>query len=121
MALVSGIGGFFFRADDPERLMRWYVETFDLVIEDGFWRQAGGPTVLQPFARDTPYWRADRQMMLNFRVTDMDAMLARLDAAGIPYRDTPDDDEAYGRFVHLEDPEGTPIELWEPVPKDPTA
>lgn len=87
-------------------------------MDDGFWTQAAGKTVFQPFAHDTTYWRADKQVMINLRVTDMDAVLAKLDAAGIAYRDTSDDDNAYGRFVHLEDPECNPIELWQPKPKD---
>ena len=118
MALISGIGGVFFRAKDPKALLQWYVDTLDLQIDDGFWTQTAGDTVLQPFSSDTAYWRADKQVLINFRVTDMDAMLAQLDSAGVAYRDTPDDDDAYGRFVHLEDPKGNPIELWQPKPKD---
>ncbi|MEL6572832.1 MAG: VOC family protein [Pseudomonadota bacterium] len=116
MSLVSGIGGVFFRSKDPEGLLAWYVATFDLTIDNGFWGQQAGDTVFQPFAADTQYWRADKQVMINFRVTNMDAVLARLDAASIAYWDTPDEDEDFGRFIHLEDPEGNPIELWEPKP-----
>jgi len=56
--------------------------------------------------------------MLNFRADDMDGMLAPLDAARVAHRLSPDDDAVYGRFVHLEEPEGNPIELWEPIVKD---
>lgn len=56
--------------------------------------------------------------MLNFRVDDMDGMLAQLDAVGVAHRPSPDDDAVYGRFVHLEEPEGNPIALWEPIAKD---
>ncbi len=118
MALISGIGGFFFRAQNPDGLMQWYIETFDLEVDDGFWKQAAGNTVFQPFPADTTYFPSDKAVMINFRVTDMDAMLARLDAAGIAYCPSPEDDDDYGRFFHLEDPEGNPIELWEPKPKD---
>lgn len=118
MALVSGIGGVFFRASDPESLTKWYIDTFDLEMDDGFWKQTAGPTVFQPFPANTTYFRSDKAVMINFRVTDMDKMLARLKAADIAYWDTPDDDAAYGRFVHLNDPEGNPIELWEPLAKD---
>ena len=56
--------------------------------------------------------------MLNIRVDDRYGMLAQLDAAGVAHRPSPDDDAVYGRFVHLEDPERNPIELWEPIVKD---
>ncbi len=118
MALISGIGGVFFRATDPDKLMKWYIDTFDLQIDDGFWQQDAGDTVFQPFPAKTQYFRADKHVMINFRVTDMDAVLARLVSAGIAYWDSPDDDSAFGRFIHLEDPEGNPIELWEPLTKD---
>lgn len=117
MALVSGIGGIFFRAKDPDSLTQWYQNTFDLEMDDGFWKQAAGSTVFQPFPADTTYFRSDKAVMINFRVTDMDAILARLTAAKIAFWDSPDDDAAYGRFIHLEDPEGNPIELWEPLDK----
>jgi predicted enzyme related to lactoylglutathione lyase len=120
MALVSGIGGIFFRAKDPEGLMQWYRDTFDLQMDDGFWAQGAGKTVFQPFPADTTYFRPESQMMIDFRVMEMDALLARLDAVGVPYRDTPDDNGAYGRFVHVDDPEGSPIELWKPLAKDVT-
>ena len=56
--------------------------------------------------------------MHNFRVDDMDGMLAQLDAVEVAHRLSPDDDAVYGRFVHLEEPEGNPIELWEPIARD---
>ena len=120
MALVSGIGGIFFRAADPDGLLQWYIDTFALDIAGGFWTQATGDMVFQPFPADTTYFRADKAMMLNFRVPDMDAMLERLHDVGVAYRENAEDDGAYGRFVHLEDPEGNPIELWQPAPDTDT-
>lgn len=79
------------------------------------WRQAAGPTLIMPFARDTDYWPAGKSWMINFRVDDLDALVARLRQAGIeavtdPAWDTPET----GRFARIHDPEGNPIELWEP-------
>lgn len=78
------------------------------------WVSQAGVTVFAPFKQDTDYFRADRQFMLNFRVADMDAMLMQLRAAGIEVFNE-QSMEGIGRFVHLHDPEGNPIELWEPA------
>lgn len=114
MSLVDGIGGVFFRSEAPDALMDWYRETFDFEMEDGFWKQAAGQTVFQPFPKNARYFRSDKQVMINFRVGDMGAVLARLEARGISYWDSPEEDAEYGKFIHLENPEGNPIELWEP-------
>ncbi len=113
---VTGIGGVFFRAQDPEGLLAWYREHFAITME-GYepWRQAAGPTVFMPFASNTDHWPAAKAWMLNLRVEDLDALLSRLRGAGIavetnPAWDTPET----GRFARIYDPEGNPIELWEP-------
>ncbi len=119
MQKVTGIGGIFFRADDPAALAEWY-ETYlgvsrapaDMTTPP--WTTDAGVTVFAPFARDTDYFAADRQFMVNFRVDDMDAMLAQLRAAGIEIRNE-QTMEGVGRFAHLNDPEGNAIELWEPM------
>jgi predicted enzyme related to lactoylglutathione lyase len=112
---VTGIGGLFFRADDPAMLKAWYARMFAITGGgDGMpWVQNAGMTVFEPFAADTSYFRADRRFMLNLRVDGIDALIARLEAGGTTVRRLPD--ESYGRFAHLEDPEGNPIELWEPA------
>jgi glyoxylase I family protein len=120
MQHVIGIGGLFFRSNDPEALGLWYKQHLgiDLVPSDYSqkpWSQEAGPTVFAPFPHDTEYFgRADKQWMINLRVRDLDAMVAQLRAAKI---DVSVDPEAYpnGRFARLHDPEGNPIELWEPV------
>lgn len=113
---VTGVGGLFFRAKDPEGLQRWYREHLG-VVPEGYapWQQAAGPTMVMPFADDTDYFPADKQWMVNYRVTGLDALLAQLRRAGIAVRtevawDTPET----GRFARIHDPEGNPIELWEP-------
>ena len=79
------------------------------------WEQGAGPTVFSAFKADTDYFAADRQYMLNFRVTQLDALLDSLRAAGIEIitQDEWDTPET-GRFARIHDPEGNPIELWEP-------
>lgn len=116
MEKVTGIGGLFFRARHPEGLRHWYeqhlgVTTTPTEYSQQPWRQEAGATILEPFADDTSYFTT--QWMLNFRVRNLDAMVAQLRAAGIEVKVDP---EAYpnGRFARLHDPEGTPIELWEP-------
>jgi predicted enzyme related to lactoylglutathione lyase len=113
---VSGIGGVFFRARDPEALLQWYKVHFGVTME-GYepWRQEAGPTVFMPFSSDTDHWPEGRQWMINFRVNELDPLLARLRQADVavttnPAWDTPET----GRFARVEDPEGNPIELWEP-------
>ncbi|MGE0283396.1 MAG: VOC family protein [Rhizobiaceae bacterium] len=117
MAKATGIGGFFFRARDPKALFAWYeqylgVSDFNKTI----WMQAAGPTVFAPFPADTDYFgRMDQQFMINFRVDDLDAMMAQLKAAGIAVETRPEWDSEIGRFCRIHDPEGNPIELWEPA------
>ena len=113
---VTGIGGVFFRAKDPDALLQWYRTHFGITME-GYepWQQAAGPTVFMPFASTTDHWPDSKQWMMNFRVDDLDAFLAKLRQADIAIKTDPawDSPEA-GRFARIYDPEGNPIELWEP-------
>ena len=119
MQKVDGIGGIFFRAKDPAKLAAWYLEHLgiNLVPTDADtlpWMQSPGPTVFSPFADDTDYFPADRQFMINFRVSNLDAMLSQLEAAGISisHRESM---EGVGQFARIHDPEGYPVELWQPA------
>ena len=114
---VDGVGGIFFRAQDPDLLARWYLEHLGVGAPEGewAWRAQGGPLVFAPFPSDTDYWPDDQQTMLNLRVSDLDSLLARLRADGIDVTtkaewDTPET----GRFARVLDPEGNAVELWEP-------
>ena len=115
---VAGIGGVFFRSRDPDALRAWYAE--HLGIEMGhygttFTAEAGDQTVWAPFANDTDYFGGDeQQLMVNFRVRDLDAMLEQLRAAGVEVDDNVHKME-YGRFGWAVDPEGNRFELWEPA------
>jgi predicted enzyme related to lactoylglutathione lyase len=119
MERVTGIGGVFFRSKDPAALGQWYKDHLgiDLVPADYSqkpWSQEEGPTVFAPFPHDQDYFsHADKQWMINLRVRDIDAMVEQLRMAKI---DVAVDTETYpnGRFARLHDPEGNPIELWEP-------
>jgi predicted enzyme related to lactoylglutathione lyase len=110
---VLGIGGLFFRSRDPKKLAQWYQ--LNLGIDHRVWQQAAGPTAFTPFAMDTDYFGSPQQAwMLNFRVRSLDAMVAQLQKANIEVKVDPEK-SPYGRFARLHDPEGNPIELWEPA------
>jgi predicted enzyme related to lactoylglutathione lyase len=115
MAAV-GIGGVFFRTNDPEALQAWYRTHLGVAAEDPYnWVTQGGTTVFMPFKRDTDYFPADKQWMINLRVVDLDGLLAGLRQAGIEVTTNPDwDTPETGRFARVHDPEGNPVELWEP-------
>ena len=118
MQKVLGIGGFFFRSENPERLAKWYETHLGISLvptsyEQKPWYQDSGPTVFAPFKKDTTYFgKPEQGWMINFRVADLKAMVAQLRAAGI----TVEEPKSYpnGDFARLHDPEGNPIELWEP-------
>ncbi len=118
MAKVTGIGGFFFRAQDPQALAAWYEKHLGVDdVASSVWRQEAGPTIVAPFAWDSEYFgRPDQQWLINFRVDDLDALMADLKAAGIAVETRAEWDSEPGRFCRIHDPEGNPIELWEPPP-----
>lgn len=121
---VVGMGGLFFRANDPDALNAWYRE--HLSVGAGcnssgegepsawFWQVQGGPMVFAPFPAGTDYFASDKQFMINLRVTDIDGLIASLTAAGIPVETRVEwDSPETGRFARIHDPEGNAIELWE--------
>lgn len=118
MQKVAGIGGVFFRSKNPAALSRWYTKHLGIDIADAVWMQQGGPTVFSPFDHHTNYFgRSEQQWMLNFRVKDLNAMIAQLKKSGIGAEVRPEEwDSEVGRFARIHDPEGNPIELWEPAP-----
>jgi glyoxylase I family protein len=111
---VEGIGGLFIRARDPKALAAWYRLHLG-VGGDPEWQQAAGPTVFMPFPHDTDYFPAEKGWMLNLRVSDIDALLAQMRSADVVVETRAEwDDPATGRFARIHDPEGNPIELWQP-------
>jgi predicted enzyme related to lactoylglutathione lyase len=117
---VSGIGGFFFRARDPEALALWYqerlgVKTVPQSSEDEPWRQQAGETAFAPFPHDSEMiGPPEHTWMINFRVDDLDAMVAQLRTAGEAVEVDPTR-YSMGRFAEVRDPEGNGIQLWQPM------
>ena len=122
---VTGLGGYFFRSPDPAAASAWYKEHLNVgggcsadatgPIDEWSWAALGGPTVFAPFAADTDYFPADRQAMLNFRVSGLDALLGKLRGAGIAAETRAEwDSPETGKFARIHDLDGNPIELWEP-------
>lgn len=123
MPRVTGIGGVFFKADDRKAMLAWYREHLGIPTDEygwGFqWRELDRPdevgrTQWGPFDRDTDYFGPkETDCMINYRVDDLAALLAQLEAAGIE-QVKPMESYEYGTFAWVEDPEGNRIELWEP-------
>jgi len=119
MEKVAGIGGLFFRAHDPKALANWYLQHLGIALtptSEGatVWQQEAGPTVFTPFPETTKYFGDPNKVwMVNFRVHDLDKMIAQLRTAGIEVKD-PESFPNLGRFARLHDLEGNPIELWQP-------
>jgi catechol 2,3-dioxygenase-like lactoylglutathione lyase family enzyme len=124
MERVTGIGGIFFKANDPDQLQAWYQR--HLGVEPGGegvvkfeWREAlqpehKGHTVWAPFPKDTRYFDpSTAPFMINYRVSNLDRMLEQLRRAGAALEERIEESE-YGRFGWVLDPEGNRIELWEP-------
>ena len=120
MARVTGLGGIFFKSGDGKKLAAWYRDVLGLEIAD--WGGAmlrydapGHPphAVWSPFAADTKYFTpSTREYMINFAVDDLDAMLAQVQSKGVAVLGR--QDEVYGNFAWIMDPDGTKIELWQP-------
>jgi catechol 2,3-dioxygenase-like lactoylglutathione lyase family enzyme len=122
MKRVTGIGGVFFKSADPKRLGGWYREHLGMDVADwgGVIFQWGGPesqpgmTLWSLFPQDTDYMDpSSAPFMINFRVEDLDALLAALRAEGCNVIDKTEISEQ-GKFGWVIDPEGNKIELWEP-------
>ena len=124
MKRVTGLGGVFFKAKDPEKLCAWYQRHLGLKREPHgtavsfLWREAKGRgkgmTVWSLFPRNTRYFRPSRaHFMLNYRVRNLDRLLKLLRREGV-WIDPKREDYPYGRFAWIMDPEGNRIELWQP-------
>lgn len=121
MKRVTGIGGIFFKARDPQALGEWYRQHLGLDVADwggvAFrWADdsATGTTIWSPFKDDTGYFApSTAPFMVNFRVADLHALLAALRAEGCAVLDKVEESE-YGKFGWVLDPEGNKLELWEP-------
>jgi predicted enzyme related to lactoylglutathione lyase len=121
---VTGIGGIFFKADNPKKLYEWYEKHLGIKSEPGVgamlhWREDENPerrgmTILALFEKHSKYFEpSTAPFMLNYRVDDLDALLEALRAEGVAI-DPKREDHDYGKFAWITDPEGNKIELWEP-------
>jgi len=123
MDRVTGLGGFFFKSDNPGELYAWYEKHLGLKKEPHGgvlfpWKDAQndtpGRTVWGIFPKDTQYFNPSRSsFMMNFRVDDLDRLLEVLRQEGVEI-DERREEYSYGRFAWIMDPEGNRIELWEP-------
>ena len=118
MERVVGIGGIFLRSADPEALRAWYETHLGIPIESWggnvFVAEAGDATVWSIFPGESEYWPVAQQAMVNYRVRDLDAMLAQLRDAGVEVDERVEEQE-YGRFGWAVDLDGNRFELWEPA------
>ena len=128
MARVTGIGGIFLKARDPQALNAWYAEQLGIKVEAHgamfLWSDevpgGTGMTIWSLFPEETEYFGTTPQnTMVNYRVDDLDALLAQLAAAGV-WIDSKREDHVYGRFAWIKDPEGNRIELWQPLASEPS-
>ena len=124
MKRVTGLGGLFFKSDDPEKLYQWYEKHLGIARAGQGpvlfnWRETEDPartgtTVWAVFPRDSKYFDPSRAgFMMNFRVADLDGLLKKLRTEGIEV-DSHSEDSDYGGFAWIMDPDGNRIELWEP-------
>ena len=118
MASVSGFGGAFIRANDPEALYTWYEQHLGLSREHGTFcfpaARQRAQVVFAFFAQADEYFPAAQKAMINLQVDDLDGLLDRLAAEGVavdPKRDSYD----FGKFGWITDPEGNRVELWQPI------
>lgn len=121
MARITGVGGIFFKSPDPKNLAAWYRDVLGLELSEYggamlSYETPGHPpfVVWSPFARETDYFApSSREFMVNFAVDDLDGMLMAIAAKGVTVLERQDYD--YGRFAWIMDPDGTKIELWQPL------
>jgi predicted enzyme related to lactoylglutathione lyase len=124
MKRVTGLGGIFFKCQDPELVKNWYKKHLGFETEDcgtSFeWRKVDDPdqkgyTLWSPFPARTEYFGSEKQSyMINYRVENLQALVKQLELEGVVVLDKIEEYE-YGKFVHILDPEGNRIELWQPV------
>lgn len=124
---VIGIGGIFFKSKDPQKMKDWYekhlgmkMDEYGAMFEFRITDQPDKKGYLQwsLFKEDTEHFQpSEKEFMINYRVADLESLLEELRAGGVEIVDTIETYE-YGKFLHIMDPEGNKIELWEPLDSD---
>jgi len=124
MKKVTGIGGIFFKAKDPKMMSAWYKEnlglntndygaTFEWYEEPDSTKKAS--TQWAPFGESTKYFApSEKDFMINYRVANLEALVEELKKADVTILDEMETYD-YGKFIHILDPEGNKVELWEPI------
>lgn len=126
MQKVIGVGGVFFKAKDPQKLMEWYDQNLGIKFNYGYFEfkwvdepgnKAPGSTTFAIFKEDAKDFNpSEKPFMINLRVADLRGLLAELREKSITVGDDKDIEEAdYGRFGWVMDPEGNKLQLWEPA------
>jgi len=121
---VTGIGGIFFFSDNPKEAREWYGKNLGLEINEYGstfeFRNANRPGEINylewsPFKKGSEYFApSKKEFMINYRVQNIEGLVKKLKSNGVTILDTMQTVE-YGKFIHILDPEGNKIELWEPV------
>jgi len=122
MKRVTGIGGIFFKCQDPEKIKEWYTSHLGIEISPYGakfdWHQDSDPkkkgyTLWSPFSEKTKYFEpSTKDFMINYRVENLEALVEELKKEGVTILDDLIVHE-YGKFIHILDIEGNKIELWE--------
>lgn len=121
---VTGIGGIFFIADNPEKTREWYANNLGLEVNEygsSFeFRNSNRPEEINylqwsPFSPKTKYLLpSKKEFMINYRVQNIEALVENLKTNGVTIVDSIETYD-YGKFVHIMDADGNKLELWEPV------
>jgi lactoylglutathione lyase len=129
MKKVTGLGGVFFKCDNPQGMNDWYAQHLGLTTSPYGttfeWREDANPakkgsTTWAAFAQDADNFKPSvKPFMINYRVADLVALVEELQRAGVTVVDEIAEYE-YGKFVHVLDPEGNILELWEPAEEGAT-
>lgn len=124
---VTGVGGIFFKAENPDSLKKWYTKNLGMPTDkygtNFVWYQGAdstkhGYTQWSQFKAKTKYFEpSEKEFMINYRVDNLDAMMNRFRENNVTICDTVET-YSYGKFVHIMDPEGNKIQLWEPNDDD---
>ncbi|WP_411556569.1 VOC family protein [Lutibacter sp. TH_r2] len=121
---VTGIGGLFFKCENPSELKEWYKKHLGFNTDDWgstfWWKDKNGTdasTQWSPFKKDTDYFNPSKKdYMFNYRVSNLERLLEKLKNEGVTLVGEIEKYE-YGKFGWITDPEGNKIELWEPIDK----
>lgn len=122
MKRVTGLGGFFFKTNDPDATKEWYKTHLGLPTDaygcTFWWKDDDGnkcSTQWSPFKKDTEYFKpSEKEFMMNFRVDNLVKLLEVLKEEGIEQVGKMEEYD-YGKFAWIMDPDGNKLELWEPI------